>query len=97
MQAVIVHLTDDNQIVELHFHLDASRQWSFQFKLKPCSRHINDDRGIFAIRRDSKRRNVTPAISHKAGLPSAIFVGSVVVCHGAVFYNKYIMLKNENI
>ena len=41
---------------------------------------------------------MTSAIGHKARLPSAIFVGAVGVCHGAVFYNKrIIMYKREPI
>src|SRR5690242_9189930 len=47
--------------------------------------------------RGSERRNVTPAIGHKAGLPSAIFVGSIGVCHCAVFYKKRIMPTSENL
>src|SRR5713226_1347903 len=92
-RALIQNLSKDNQIVELHFHLDASRQWSFHFKVKPRPRNIEDDRGIFAICGGSERRNVTPAIGHKAGLHSAIYVGSVGVCHGALFYHKVSCLQ----
>src|SRR6266581_7644940 len=34
-RALIQNLSKDNQIVELHFHFGASRQWSLHFKLKP--------------------------------------------------------------